>query len=250
MSSDPDSYINYGPYVPGFIKIPFGDAKAVSDAIDENTVAVLVEPIQGEAGVVVPPDGYLSDLRRICTEAGILFILDEIQTGFCRTGRHFAWNYENARPDIMCLGKALGGGIIPISAIVADHEVMDVFTPGTHGSTFGGNPLACAVGIAALEVLEQENLDERAFRLGERFREVIKKAKSPHFRLVRGKGLLNAVVFEEGFDAYPTCIDLKESGILAKQTHGNIIRFAPPLIITEDELEEALEKIISVLDRA
>jgi len=150
----------------------------------------------------------------------------------------------------MCLGKALGGGIIPISAIVADHEVMDVFTPGTHGSTFGGNPLACAVGIAALEVLEQENLDERAFRLGERFREVIKKAKSPHFRLVRGKGLLNAVVFEEGFDAYPTCIDLKESGILAKQTHGNIIRFAPPLIITEDELEEALEKIISVLDRA
>ncbi|OQB95033.1 MAG: Ornithine aminotransferase 2 [Spirochaetes bacterium ADurb.Bin110] len=250
MSSDPDSYINYGPYVPGFIKIPFGDAKAARDAIDENTVAVLVEPIQGEAGVVVPPDGYLSDLRRICTEARILFILDEIQTGFCRTGRRFAWHYENARPDIMCLGKALGGGIMPISAIVADHEVMDVFTPGTHGSTFGGNPLAGAVGIAALEVLEQENLDERAFKLGERFREALKNAKSSHFRLVRGKGLLNAVVFEEGFDAYPTCIDLKESGILAKQTHGNIIRFAPPLVITEDELEEALERIISVLDRA
>lgn len=247
MSNDPESYINYGPYVPGFIKVPFGDAEAVRASIDENTVAVLVEPIQGEAGVVIPPEGYLVELRRICSEAEILLIFDEIQTGFCRTGRRFAWHYENARPDIMCLGKALGGGIMPISAIVADHEIMDVFTPGTHGSTFGGNPLAGAVGIASIEVLEAEHLEEKAFVRGERFREVLAAIKSDKIRHVRGKGLLNAVVFEESFDAYPTCLALKEKGILAKQTHGNIIRFAPPLVISEEELEDALERITSVL---
>jgi len=247
MSNDPESYINYGPYVPGFIKVPFGDAEAVRASIDENTVAVLVEPIQGEAGVVIPPEGYLVELRRICSEAEILLIFDEIQTGFCRTGRRFAWHYENARPDIMCLGKALGGGIMPISAIVADHEIMDVFTPGTHGSTFGGNPLAGAVGIASIEVLEEEHLEEKAFVRGERFREVLAAIKSDKIRRVRGKGLLNAVVFEESFDAYPTCLALKEKGILAKQTHGNIIRFAPPLVISEEELEDALERITSVL---
>jgi len=247
MSNDPESYINYGPYVPGFIKVPFGDAEAVRSSIDENTVAVVVEPIQGEAGVVVPPEGYLVELRKICSEAGVLLIFDEIQTGFCRTGRRFAWHYEGARPDIMCLGKALGGGIMPISAIVADHEIMDVFTPGTHGSTFGGNPLAGAVGIASIEVLEEERLEEKAFVRGERFRQVIGAVKSDKIRGVRGKGLLNAVVFEEGFDAYPTCLALKEKGILAKQTHGNIIRFAPPLVISEEELEDALERIASVL---
>ncbi len=249
MSNDPESYINYGPYVPGFIKVPFGDAEAVRSSIDENTVAVVVEPIQGEAGVVVPPEGYLVELRKICSEAGVLLIFDEIQTGFCRTGRRFAWHYEGARPDIMCLGKALGGGIMPISAIVADHEIMDVFTPGTHGSTFGGNPLAGAVGIASIEVLEEERLEEKAFARGERFRQVIGAIKSDKIRGVRGKGLLNAVVFEEGFDAYPTCLALKEKGILAKQTHGNIIRFAPPLVISEEELEDALQRIASVLRR-
>ncbi|MEN6297509.1 MAG: ornithine--oxo-acid transaminase [Rectinema sp.] len=247
MSNDPESFINYGPYVPGFIKVSFGDATAVRSALEKNTVAVLVEPIQGEAGVVVPPEGYLTELRKICSDAGILLIFDEIQTGFCRTGRRFAWHYESARPDIMCLGKALGGGIMPISAIVADHEVMDVFTPGTHGSTFGGNPLAGAVGVAAIEVLEQEHLEENAFRLGERFRQAIGTVESARIRLVRGKGLLNAVVFEEKFDAYPTCLALKEKGILAKQTHGNIVRFAPPLVISAEELEDALERIMSVL---
>ena len=247
MSNDPDSYVNYGPYVPGFVKVPFGDAQAVRTAIDETTVAVLVEPIQGEAGVVVPPEGYLANLRNICSEAGVLLVFDEVQTGFCRTGRRFAWNYEDARPDIMCLGKALGGGIMPISAIVADHEVMDVFTPGTHGSTFGGNPLASAVGIAAIEVLEREHLEENAFKLGKRFRQAIGEIKSTKMVTVRGKGLLNAVVFEKNFDAYPVCLALKEKGLLAKQTHGNIIRFAPPLVISSQELEDALQRIISVL---
>ncbi len=250
MSSDPDSYVNYGPYVPGFVKVPFGSADAVREAIDRDTVAVFVEPIQGEAGVVVPPEGYLSELRQICSSAGVLLMFDEIQTGFCRTGRRFAWQYEGARPDIMCLGKALGGGIMPISAIVADRTVMDVFTPGTHGSTFGGNPLAGAVGLAAIEVLETERLDERAFALGERFRTELSDARLDKIRVIRGKGLLNAVVFDEGFDAFPTCLALKEKGILAKQTHGNIIRFAPPLVITDAEMSEALEKIISVLRTA
>ncbi|HWP68334.1 MAG TPA: ornithine--oxo-acid transaminase, partial [Rectinemataceae bacterium] len=227
MSADPESYINYGPYVPGFVKVPYADASAVEQAIDEDTAAVIVEPIQGEAGVVVPPAGYLAQLRKICDRHGILLIFDEIQTGFCRTGKRFAWQYEDARPDIMCLGKALGGGILPISAIVADRKVMDVFTPGTHGSTFGGNPLAGAVGIAAIEVLENEGLEEKAGRLGEIFRSEIGALPCKKMRLVRGKGLLNAVVFEEGFEAWNVCLALKEAGLLAKQTHGNIIRFAP-----------------------
>ncbi|MCX7774899.1 MAG: ornithine--oxo-acid transaminase [Rectinemataceae bacterium] len=247
MSNDPDSYINYGPYVPGFVKVPYGDAAAIEQAIDDDTVAVILEPIQGEAGVVVPPEGYLARVREICSSNNVLMILDEIQTGFCRTGKRFAWQYENARPDIMCLGKALGGGIMPISAIVADHSVMDVFTPGTHGSTFGGNPLAGAVGMAAIEVLEQERLEENAYRLGIRFRERIAALHAPRVRLVRGKGLLNAIVFDEGYEAYPVCVALKEKGVLAKQTHGNIIRFAPPLVITEAELDEAVARISEVL---
>jgi ornithine--oxo-acid transaminase len=227
--------------------VPFGDAHAIEQAIDEATVAVLIEPIQGEAGVIVPPEGYLSEIRKICSYAGVLLIFDEIQTGFCRTGRRFAWHYEDARPDIMCVGKALGGGILPISAILADDAIMHVFTPGTHGSTFGGNPLAAAVGPAALEVLEKEQLDVRAFRLGEKFRSALQAANLPNIRLIRGKGLLNAVVFPENFDAFPTCLSLKEKGILAKQTHGNIIRFAPPLIMSDEEMEDALEKIIAAL---
>jgi ornithine--oxo-acid transaminase len=240
MSVDPDSLVNYGPYVPGFVKVPFGDAAAIERAIKLSTVAVIIEPIQGEAGVVVPPEGYLKSVRDICTKHKVLFIADEVQTGFCRTGRRFAWQRENARPDIMCLGKALGGGIMPISAIVADHGVMDVFTPGTHGSTFGGNPLAAAVGIASLEVLEDDALDERAESLGQTFRAEVAKAKCPKMRVVRGRGLLNAVVFDEGFEAWDVCIALRDAGLLAKQTHGNIIRFAPPLVIRESELSEAI----------
>jgi ornithine--oxo-acid transaminase len=249
MSIDQDSLINYGPYVPGFVKVPYADAQAVEDKIDENTVAVMVEPIQGEAGVVVPPEGYLARLRSICNRHGILLIFDEIQTGFCRTGRRFAWQWEEARPDIMCLGKALGGGIMPISAIVADRKVMEVFTPGTHGSTFGGNPLACAIGIAAIEVLEEEQLEENAQRLGEIFRAEVAAIPCPKMRLVRGKGLLNAVVFEEGFEAWNVCIALRDEGLLAKQTHGNIIRFAPPLVIGEAELREAIAIIARVFKR-
>lgn len=249
MSIDQDSLINYGPYVPGFVKVPYADAQAVEDKIDENTVAVMVEPIQGEAGVVVPPEGYLARLRSICNRHGILLILDEIQTGFCRTGRRFAWQWEDARPDIMCLGKALGGGIMPISAIVADRKVMEVFTPGTHGSTFGGNPLACAIGIAAIEVLEEEKLEEKAEKLGAIFRAEVAAIPCPKMRLVRGKGLLNAVVFEEGFEAWNVCIALRDEGLLAKQTHGNIIRFAPPLVIGEDELREAIAIIARVFKR-
>ena len=249
MSSDPDSTVNYGPYVPGFRRVPYGDAKAIEGAITPNTVAVIVEPIQGEAGVVTPPEGYLKAIRETCTKNRVLFIADEIQTGFCRTGKRFAWQHEAARPDIMCLGKALGGGIMPISAIVADHAVMDVFTPGTHGSTFGGNPLASAIGMAALEVLEEEKLDENAERLGTIFREEIAKVRCPKMKLVRGKGLLNAVVFEKGFEAWDVCIALKEAGLLAKQTHGNIIRFAPPLVITEKELREAIAIIKAVFEK-
>lgn len=250
MSNDPDSYINYGPYAPGFAKVPFGEIAAAEAAIDADTVAIIVEPIQGEAGVVVPPEGYLAALRSLCDRHGILLIFDEIQTGFCRTGKRFAWQYEQARPDIMCLGKALGGGIIPVSAIVADHRVMDVFTPGTHGSTFGGNPLASAVAIAALDVMEDERLEENAFRLGEVFRSRLRAMKCAPLELVRGKGLLNAAVFKKGFEAWDACVQLKNEGLLAKQTHGNIIRFAPPLVLSERELEQALrivERVFSAL---
>ncbi len=249
MSNDPDSTINYGPYAPGFIRVPYQDIKAIEKAVTPNTVAVILEPIQGEAGVVVPPDGYLRDVRALCDKNRILFIADEVQTGFCRTGKRFAWQHENARPDIMCLGKALGGGVMPISAIVADHEVMKVFTPGTHGSTFGGNPLAGAVGIAALEVLEEGKLEENAERLGKIFREEVGKISCKKMVLVRGKGLLNAIVFEKGFEAWNVCLALRDAGLLAKQTHGNIIRFAPPLVITEQELREAIGIIKSVLEK-
>jgi len=248
MSNDPDSTVNYGPYVPGFRRVPYSDSRAIERAITHSTVAVIIEPIQGEAGVVVPPEGYLHRIREICDENGVLFIADEIQTGFCRTGRRFAWQYEEARPDIMCLGKALGGGILPISAIVADHCVMKVFTPGTHGSTFGGNPLAAAVGIAALGVLADERLEENAEKLGVIFRKELNSIQCPKVKIVRGKGLLNAVVFENNYEAWNVCIALRDAGLLAKQTHGNIIRFAPPLVITEAELHEALGIIRKVFE--
>jgi ornithine--oxo-acid transaminase len=249
MSNDPDSLVNYGPYLPGLRRVPYGDAAAIEAQITPRTVAVILEPIQGEAGVVMPPEGYLRAAREICSKAKVLLIFDEIQTGFCRTGRRFAWQRELARPDIMCLGKALGGGVLPVSAIVADSAVMDVFTPGTHGSTFGGNPLAAAVGIASLEVLEDERLDERAESAGEIFRAEVAKMKCSRMRKVRGRGLLNAVVFEPGFEAWDVCMSLRDEGLLAKQTHGNIIRFAPPLVISESELSEALGIIKKVLEK-
>ncbi len=240
MSNDPDSLVNYGPYVPGFVRVPYEDIDAMAKAITPNTVAVILEPIQGEAGVCVPYEGYLKAVRELCTKNKVLFICDEVQTGFCRTGKRFAWMHEGARPDIMCLGKALGGGVLPVSAIVADHEVMKVFTPGTHGSTFGGNPLSSAVAMAAIKVLEDEKLDERAEALGKIFREEVAKLPCKNMVKVRGKGLLNAVLFTEGFQAWDVCLALRDAGLLAKQTHGNIIRFAPPLIISEKELREAI----------
>jgi ornithine--oxo-acid transaminase len=249
MSTDPDSTVNYGPYVPGFVQVPYGDADAIAKAITPNTVAVLVEPIQGEAGVVVPPEGYLKKIRELCDRNKTLFIADEVQTGFCRTGKRFAWQHEGARPDIMCLGKALGGGVMPVSAIVADHDIMKVFTAGTHGSTFGGNPLSSAVAVAALDVLVDEKLDDNAEKLGKIFRAEVAKIKCPKMVTVRGKGLLNAVVFEKGFEAWNVCLALRDAGLLAKQTHGNIIRFAPPLVISEKELHEAIAIIKGVFEK-
>lgn len=246
FSTDPDARVNYGPYATGFTVIPFGDAAALEAAITPNTVAFLVEPIQGEAGVAVPPEGYLRAVREICTKQGVLFIADEVQTGFCRTGRKFACDHEGVRPDVMTLGKALGGGVFPVSAVVADKAFMGVFTPGTHGSTFGGNPLASAVAIAALDVLEDEKLAERAAALGETLRAALRQIDCPRIVEVRGKGLLNAVVFEDGFEAWDTCLALRDAGLLAKQTHGNIIRFAPPLVISEDELAQAIAIIKQV----
>ena len=248
FSTDPDARVNYGPYTPGFTIVKYNDAKAIEDAINENTCAVLLEPIQGEAGVYVPSEGYLQQVREICTKNNVLFIADEVQTGFCRTGRKFAVNHENVQPDVMTLGKALGGGVIPVSAVVGNKETMGVFTPGSHGSTFGGYPIAAAVGLAALEVLEDEKLDEHSEKLGQIFRQLMTEVKCDKIVEVRGKGLLNAVVFEDNFEAWNVCLALRDAGVLAKQTHGNIIRFAPPLVITEEELNEAAAIIKGVFE--
>lgn len=248
MSTDPDAYVNYGPYVPGFVVVDYNNAKAIEDAITPNTCAVIIEPIQGEAGVYVPDMGYLKAVREICTKNNVLMIADEVQTGFCRTGKKFACEHEGVRPDVMSLGKALGGGVIPVSAVVADKEIMSVFTPGTHGSTFGGYPIASAVAIAALEVLEDENLAERAEEMGQFFRAELEKIKCDKIVQVRGRGLLNAVLFEDGFEAWDVCIALRDAGLLAKQTHGNIIRFAPPLVITKEEVVAALAIIKEVFE--
>jgi ornithine--oxo-acid transaminase len=249
FSTDPDARINYGPYTPGFKIVKYNDAKAIEDAITPNTCAVLLEPIQGEAGVYVPDAGYLKEVREICTKSNVLFIADEVQTGFLRTGERFAVNHENVRPDVMTLGKALGGGVIPVSAIVADKKFMHVFTPGSHGSTFGGYPLAAAVGIASLEVLEDPALKKSVQELGEFFRAELKKINCDKIVQVRGKGLLNAVVFVDDFEAWAVCIALRDAGLLAKQTHGNIIRFAPPLVITKAEIDKALEIIKTVFEK-
>jgi ornithine--oxo-acid transaminase len=248
FSTDPDARTGFGPYAPGFKVIPYNDPKALEDAITGNTVGVLIEPIQGEAGVNVPDEGYLTAVREICTRNEVLMIADEVQTGFCRTGRKFAVDHEDVRPDAMCLGKALGGGVFPVSAVVADKDVLGVFWPGSHGSTFGGNPLGAAVAIASIEVLEDEHLAEKAHSDGEWLRVRLSDLvdEVPRLKGVRGKGMLNAVIFDDDFEAWNVCLALKEKGLLAKQTHGNIIRFAPPLVISREELEKAVEIIREV----
>ncbi len=248
MSSDPDSYANYGPLTPGFIRIPYNDTKALEKVLEEHgkTIAgFILEPIQGEAGVFVPDEGYLKETNEICKKHNVLFIADEVQTGIARTGKLLACDHENVRPDIVVLGKALSGGVIPVSAVLADDDIMLTIKPGEHGSTFGGFPLAGKVATAALEVVRDEKLAEKAEYLGEIFRNEMNNIKSEMIELVRGKGLLNAVVIrnQPGKTAWDICMEMKENGILAKPTHGNIIRFAPPIIISEDQLRTAIELI-------
>ncbi len=244
FSSDFQTRDGFEPFTPGFIKIPYNDISALEKAITPDTVGFLVEPIQGEAGVVVPDDGYIKKAYDICKKNNVLFIADEVQTGFCRTGKWFACDWEGVKPDIMILGKALGGGMYPVSAIVCNNDIMSVYKPGDHGSTFGGNPLAAAVSIAAIEVLRDENLVGRAETLGKRFREGLRNLKNEKIELVRGKGLLIGVVIKKEFGvARDYCMKLMENGILAKDTHEQVIRFAPALVIKEEEVDWAIEKI-------
>ena len=245
-SDDPVSFEGFGPYMPGYELINYNDLDALAEALkDPNVAAFMVEPIQGEAGVVVPHEGYLKGVRDLCTENNVLFIADEVQTGIARTGKMLATDYENARPDIVILGKAISGGVFPVSAVLADDEIMLCIKPGEHGSTFGGNPLACAVARKALEVVIEEDLANNAQILGERFRNGMNAIidKYDLVTMVRGKGLLNAIIINdspESTTAWDLCMSLKENGLLAKPTHGNIIRFAPPLVITEEELDACL----------
>ncbi len=246
MSTDPDSYSGFGPFTPGFITIPYNDLPALAKALEDMNVAgFLVEPIQGEAGVFVPDAGYLAKAFEMCKKNNVLFIADEVQTGIARTGKLLACDHENVHPDILILGKALSGGAMPVSAVLASDEIMLTIKPGEHGSTFGGNPLAARVAIAALEVVKDEKLAEKAEYLGKIFREELSNVKSEMIELVRGKGLLNAVVIrpKNGFEAWDVCVKMKDMGLLAKPTHGNIIRFAPPLVISEAQLHEAIEII-------
>ncbi len=248
MSTDPDSYAGFGPFTPGFEVIPYNDLPALEKALeDPNVAGFLVEPIQGEAGVFVPDNGFLKKAFELCKSKNVLFIADEVQTGIARTGKLLACDHEGVRPDVLILGKALSGGVIPVSAVLADDDIMLTIKPGEHGSTFGGFPLAGKVAMAALEVVKEEKLAEKAEYLGQIFREEMSSIKSDMIELVRGKGLLNAVVIrnKEGKTAWDVCMAMKENGVLAKPTHGNIIRFAPPLVISEAQLREAIELIKS-----
>ncbi|MFL2571613.1 MAG: ornithine--oxo-acid transaminase [Parvicellaceae bacterium] len=248
-SDDPVSYEGFGPYMPGYDLIPYNDLSSLEEELkDPNVAAFMVEPIQGEAGVVVPDHGYLKGVRDLCDQYNVLFIADEVQTGIARTGKMLATDYEEARPDILILGKAISGGVFPVSAVLADDEVMLCIKPGEHGSTFGGNPLACVVAQKALEVVIEEDLANKAFKLGEMFRDGMNSliAKTNLVKLVRGKGLLNAIVINdspESSTAYDICLALKENGLLAKPTHGNIIRFAPPLVMTDSQMKECISII-------
>jgi ornithine--oxo-acid transaminase len=244
FSSDPSSYTGFGPYMPGFDLIPYNNPEALEKALQNKDVAaVLMEPIQGEAGVVVPDDGYLSKAYEYCKQANVLFVADEIQSGLGRTGKMLACDHENVRPDILILGKALSGGVLPVSAVLADDDIMLTIKPGEHGSTYGGNPLACAVAITALTVLKEEKMIENAAVMGGYFRKGLESINSPFIETIRGKGLLNAVVIHQTRPeaAWELCMELKENGLLAKPTHGNKIRFAPPLTITKAQLDECLE---------
>ncbi|MCD9856100.1 ornithine--oxo-acid transaminase [Epilithonimonas sp. JDS] len=251
FSNDPDANQNYGPFTPGFVKIPYNDLNALEETLKNdsaNIAAFLVEPIQGEAGVYVPDENYLKNASELCKKYNVLFIADEVQTGIARTGKLIACHHENVQPDILILGKALSGGMYPVSAVLANDEIMNVIKPGQHGSTFGGNPIACAVAIAALDVVADENLSERSELLGELFRSEIEKLieKTDLITKVRGKGLLNAILINDTPDsktAWNLCVKLKENGLLAKPTHGNIIRLAPPLVITEEQLLDCVKII-------
>ena len=253
-SDDPVSYKGFGPYMPGYDLIPYNDLNALENELkDPNVAAFMVEPIQGEAGVVVPDIGYLEGVRKLCDKYNVLFIADEVQTGIARTGKMLATDYEDAKPDILILGKALSGGVFPVSAVFANDEVMLCIQPGEHGSTFGGNPLACAVAKAALEVVLEENLASNAEKLGAYFRDKMNDfiSKSDLVTLVRGKGLLNAIVIndhEQSSTAWNLCVKMKMNGLLAKPTHGNIIRFAPPLVINKDQLDTCIDIIISSIE--
>ncbi|MBW7675749.1 ornithine--oxo-acid transaminase [Chryseobacterium chendengshani] len=260
FSNDPDANKNYGPFTPGFVKIPYNDLAALEEVLKndaQNIAAFLVEPIQGEAGVYVPDENFLKNASDLCKKYNVLFIADEVQTGIARTGRLIACHHENVQPDILILGKAISGGMYPVSAVLANDEIMNVIKPGQHGSTFGGNPIACAVAIAALDVVEDEKLSERAEELGQIFRSEIEKLieKSDLITKVRGKGLLNAILINdtpESSTAWDLCLQLKENGLLAKPTHGNIIRLAPPLVITEEQLLDCvriIEKTITEFGR-
>jgi ornithine--oxo-acid transaminase len=251
-SSDPSSYQNFGPFVPGFQQIPYNNIDALATALqNKNVAAFMVEPIQGEAGVIVPDNGYLKAAYDLCKKHNVLFIADEIQTGLCRTGKLLASDYDDVRPDILMLGKALSGGVMPISAVLCDDIIMDTIKPGEHGSTFGGNPLACVVAVAALKVLRDQNLAANAYEMGVLFRSELEKINSSFISIVRGKGLLNAieVTHQNPNAAWDFCIVLKQNGLLAKPTHGNKIRFAPPLIITRDQILESIAIIQKSLNQ-
>jgi len=246
MSTDPDARNDFGPFTPGFIQIPYNDIPALAKALeDPNVAGFLVEPIQGEAGVFVPDDGYLKKAYDLCHKKNVLFIADEVQTGIARTGKMLACDHEGVRPDILILGKALSGGVLPISAVLADDDIMLTILPGEHGSTFGGNPVAAKVAIAALEVIKEENLAANAEKLGKLFRDEVRKINSDMIELVRGKGLLNAVVIKpkNGKTAWDVCLAMRDCGVLAKPTHDHIIRFAPPLVINEEQILDAISKI-------
>lgn len=253
-SQDPDSYGDFGPFVPGFEVVPYNDLVALDKVLQDGHVAAyMVEPIQGEAGVIVPDGNYLAGVRALCNKYNVLWIADEVQTGLGRTGKMLCCDHSNVKPDILVLGKALGGGVFPVSAVLTSHEVMNVLHPGQHGSTFGGNPLACAVAMASLQVLNEEKLPENAEKLGEIFRNRLKNIQSPLVAAVRGKGLLNAIdilPFGEGKTAYDICLALRDAGLLAKQTHTHTIRFAPPLTITEEQLNQAATLIATTIEQA
>ncbi len=253
-SDDPSSYAGFGPYMSGYLRIPYNDLNALEEVLKDNpnVAGFMFEPIQGEAGVVVPHEGYLKGVRELCTQYNVLMIADEVQTGLARTGKMLACDHEGVKPDILVLGKALSGGTMPVSAVLANDEIMMTIKPGEHGSTYGGNPLACAVAMEALQVLKYEKMAENAEALGQQFREAMEalKAKTDKIVLVRGKGLLNAIVIndhEDSHEAWNICVRMAELGLLAKPTHGNIIRFAPPLCITEAEIMQCAEIISNVI---